>query len=95
MIWMWRARIALARSCVVLGKALCLASIRLRLFTVACPSRLPAGGGRYRLLINNEHPVKRTLTDNEQKCKSSVCIDVNFLFMYPLTSNKQAIKNPA
>lgn len=48
MIWMWRARIALARSCVVLGKALCLASIRLRLFTVACPSRLPAGGGRYR-----------------------------------------------
>jgi len=42
---MVRARIALARSCVVLGKALCLASIRLRLFTVACPTRLPAGGG--------------------------------------------------
>ena len=46
------------------------------------------------MLINNEHPVKRTLTDNEQKCKSSVCIDANFLFMYPLTSNKQAIKKP-
>lgn len=33
---MVRAQIALARSCVVLGKALRLTSIRLRLLTVAC-----------------------------------------------------------
>ena len=44
----WRDRPNARFRRLLLGRLHCLDSFRLRLFTVACPTRLPAGGGRYR-----------------------------------------------